>query len=188
MHRAKRAANDKCPACIHIITETDWHILNCPSRSPWRTELLQTLSESLTSIHHIQLNLVLILLQGIQGALTNQYFQMNSNNCTPIVIPNPCQLLEQNWMATSSSRPMQQTLDSDSGTARSRMTQQSTTRNKQETGGLNSSCITSGLTYGNSNSLAMMTCMAVRKTKKNANNLKGYTHVSTPCILKWICS
>ena len=78
MHRTKRAANDKCPACIHI-TKTDWHIIRCPSQSLWRTELLQTLGATLTT-HHTQVDLALIILQGNQGALTNQHFQMDPNN------------------------------------------------------------------------------------------------------------
>ena len=32
MHRIRRAAHDKCPACIHL-TETDWYILSYPTRS-----------------------------------------------------------------------------------------------------------------------------------------------------------
>ena len=82
MHQIKRAAHNKCPACIYL-TETDWHILSCPSQSLWRKYHHRTLGETLT-IHHIQLDLALILIQGIQGALANPQFQMNPNNREPI--------------------------------------------------------------------------------------------------------
>ena len=82
MHRIKRAAHDKCPACLHI-AETDWHILSCPSRSLWRSELLRTLGDALVT-NHTQLDLALILLQGIRGALANQHFQMDPNNREPL--------------------------------------------------------------------------------------------------------
>jgi hypothetical protein len=82
MRRIKRAETDKCPACIHIV-ETDWHILSCPRRSLWRAELLKTLGDTLTN-NHTQLDLALILIQGIRGALANQHFQMNPNNREPV--------------------------------------------------------------------------------------------------------
>jgi hypothetical protein len=68
MHRIKRAETDKCPACIHIV-ETDWHILSCPRRSLWRAALLQTLGDTLAN-NHTQLDLALILVQGIRGVLS----------------------------------------------------------------------------------------------------------------------
>ena len=82
MYRIKQAAHDKCPADIYL-TETDWHFLSCLTRSLWRSELLCTIGETL-SIHHTQLDLALILIQGIRGALANQHFQMNPNNREPI--------------------------------------------------------------------------------------------------------
>ena len=82
MYRIKIAAYDKCPACIHL-TETEWHILSCPTRSIWRNNLLRTLGETLAT-HNTQLDLALIMLQGIQGALANPHFQMNPKNREPI--------------------------------------------------------------------------------------------------------
>ena len=53
-------------------------------RSLCRKELLRgALGETLT-IHHTQLDLALILIEGIWGTLTNQHFQMNPNNREPI--------------------------------------------------------------------------------------------------------
>jgi hypothetical protein len=82
MHPIKKSATATYPSCLHI-TETSWHILSCPSRSVWRTELLRSLGELLVT-NHTQLDLALILLQGIRGALSNQHFQMNPNNREPI--------------------------------------------------------------------------------------------------------
>jgi hypothetical protein len=82
MRRIKKSATDTCPSCLHI-TETSWHILSCPSRSVWRAELLRSLGELLVT-NHTQLDLALILLQGIRGPLSNQHFQMNPNNREPI--------------------------------------------------------------------------------------------------------
>ena len=82
MHRIKRAETDKCPACLHIV-ETDWHILSCPRRSLWRNELLKTLGDTLVT-NHTQLDLALILIQGIRGAIANQHFQMNPNQREPV--------------------------------------------------------------------------------------------------------
>ena len=81
MRRTGRAESDKCPACLHIV-ETDWHILSCPRRSLWRNDLLKTLGDTLEA-HHTQPDIALIMLQGIRGALSNQRFQMNSNNREP---------------------------------------------------------------------------------------------------------
>ena len=83
VHRIKRAAHDKCPACIHL-TETEWHILSCPNRSIWRNKLLRTLGETTLATHNTHLDLALILLQEIRGALANPQFQRNLNKREPI--------------------------------------------------------------------------------------------------------
>jgi hypothetical protein len=74
MHRIGRAESDKC--------QTHWHILSCPRRSLWRKELLHTLVDALIA-NNTQPDLALILLQGTRGALSNQHFQINSNNREP---------------------------------------------------------------------------------------------------------
>jgi hypothetical protein len=55
------------------------HVLSCPKRE----ELLSTLGDTLTNIHR-EPNLALMLIQGVQGSLSNQHFQMNHNNNEPI--------------------------------------------------------------------------------------------------------
>jgi hypothetical protein len=80
MHRIKWAKTDECPACDHIV-KTDRHVLSCPKRPLWHAELLRALGDTLAN-NHTQPDLALMLLiQGIQGALSNQDFQtMNPNN------------------------------------------------------------------------------------------------------------
>jgi hypothetical protein len=52
-----------------------------------------------------------MLIQGIQGALSNQRFQMNPNNREPVAVLHARQLPEQNWLANSAQRTLQQTMD-----------------------------------------------------------------------------
>ena len=85
MHLSKCAETDKCPTCVHIV-ERDWHILSCTKYSYWREQLLCTLGDIFIN-NHTQLYLALILIQGIGGVLSNQHFQMNSNNSEPIFPP-----------------------------------------------------------------------------------------------------
>ena len=60
-------------------------------------------------------------------------------------------------------------------------------RNRGGTDDSDSSCSTSGPTYGNSGSLAMTICMAARKTKKDASTSKSYNHKSLHYTPNWIC-
>jgi hydrogenase maturation factor len=78
MHRTGQAETDKCPACQHIV-ETDWHIMSCTRRTLWREELLCTLGDTLR-INHTQPDLIIILLQGIRGAFSDQRYQMHTHN------------------------------------------------------------------------------------------------------------
>jgi hypothetical protein len=129
MYRMKRAETDKCPACNHIV-KTDWHILSCPRCSIWWEELLRTLGD-LLAINKIQLDLALILLQGIRGALSNQHFQMNPNNREPSF---RTLVKAQNKSAGSiCSKDDSANTEPKSKAATSWMTQTSTTRNNQET-------------------------------------------------------
>jgi hypothetical protein len=82
MYRIKQAETDKCPACHHIV-ESAWHIFSCPRRSLWREKFLKTLHDTL-SHNPTQPDLILILLlQGIRGALSNPTFQMSVANREP---------------------------------------------------------------------------------------------------------
>jgi hypothetical protein len=81
MYRIKQAETDKCPACHHIV-ESAWHIFSCPRRSLWREKFLKTLHDTLFH-NRTQPDLILILLQGIRGALSNPTFQMSVANREP---------------------------------------------------------------------------------------------------------
>jgi hypothetical protein len=53
--------------------------MSCTRRTLWREELLRTLGDTLR-INHTQPDLIIILLQGIRGAFSDQRYQMHTHN------------------------------------------------------------------------------------------------------------
>ncbi len=81
MHRMGRAESNLCPSCLATI-ETATHIFACPRRLPWQQTLIASLRTLLISLI-TQMDLQLLLLQGLEAALLDPNYSMTATNRNP---------------------------------------------------------------------------------------------------------